>query len=253
VNRWTSRYRSATDAYKTASEMFERAKKSGDAVLIGNTDQTLKECKIEKDALELFRKDLGTFVRFYEFISQIVDYDDKDLEKLCIYARQLGPLLREANIDEDELDFGDVALSHYRLSKIKQQNLRLAPDSAEGLQPGSGLGSGKAKDKQEEFLSQIIERLNEVFAGDGLTEADMLNYARTIKDKVQENRRVITQIANNTREQALLGDFPKAVEEAILNSNEAQQKQMMKLLSMSDKFSQFMNAIYDMMQNDPGN
>jgi type I restriction enzyme R subunit len=114
------------------------------------------------------------------------------------------------------------------------------------------LGSGKARDKQEEFLSQIIERLNEVFAGDGLTEGDMLNYARAIKDKVREDQNVVTQIANNTREQALLGDFPKAVEEAILNSNEAQQKQMMKLLSMSDKFSQFMNTIYDMMQNDVG-
>ena len=80
----------------------------------------------------------------------------------------------------------------------------------------------------------------------------MLSYARTIKNKVQENQRVITQIANNTREQALLGDFPQAVEEAILNSNEAQQKQMMKLLSMSDKFGQFMNTIYDMMQSDVG-
>jgi type I restriction enzyme R subunit len=150
------------------------------------------------------------------------------------------------------MDFGDVALSHYRLSKLKQQSLQLATAGAEGLQPGSGLGSGKARDKQEEFLSQIIERLNEVFAGDGLTEGDMLNYARAIKDKVREDQNVVTQIANNTREQALLGDFPKAVEEAILNSNEAQQKQMMKLLSMSDKFSQFMNTIYDMMQNDVG-
>ena len=141
-------------------------------------------------------------------------------------------------------------MSHYRLSKIKQQNLHLAPETAEGLQPGTGLGTGKAKDKQEEFLSPIIERLNEVFAGDGLTEADMLNYVRTIKDKVQENLKVVTQIANNTREQALLGDFPKAGEDAILNSNKAQQKQMMKLLSMNDKLSQFMDAIYDMMQND---
>ena len=83
-----------------------------------------------------------------------------------------------------------------------------------------------------------------------MSEADMLSYAKTIKEKVQENHRVITQIANNTREQALLGDFPKAVEEAILDSKEAQQKQMMKLLSMSDKFGQFMNTIYDMMQDD---
>nr|WP_252730867.1 DEAD/DEAH box helicase family protein [Pacificibacter marinus] len=253
VDRWTARYKSATEAHKMALEMFERAKKSGDAVLIANTDQTLKQCTTEKDALELFKKDLGTFVRFYEFISQIVDYDDKDLEKLSIYARQLGPLLREANIDEDELDLGDIALSHYRLSKIKQQNLQLASDAAEGLQPGSGLGSGKARDKQEEFLSQIIERLNEVFAGDGLTESDMLSYARTIKEKVKENQKVIAQIANNTRDQALLGDFPSAVEEAILNSNAAQQKQMMTLLSKSDKFGQFMNTIYDLMQNDAGN
>jgi type I restriction enzyme R subunit len=252
VDRWTSRYRSATEAYKLANEMFERAKKSGDAVLIANTDNTFKECKTEKDALELFKKDLGTFVRFYEFISQIVDYDDKELEKLSLYARQLGPLLREANIDEDEMDFGDVALSHYRLSKLKQQSLQLATAGAEGLQPGSGLGSGKARDKQEEFLSQIIGRLNEVFAGDGLTEADILSYAKTIKEKVMEDQKVITQIANNTREQALLGDFPKAVEEAILNSNEAQQIQMMKLLSMADKFSQFNNIILDMMQNDAG-
>lgn len=250
VDRWASRYSSATQAYKNALEMFERAKKSGDAVLIANTDNTFKDCKKEKDALELFKKDLGTFVRFYEFISQIVDYDDKDLEKLSLYARQLGPLLREANIEEDELDLGDVALSHYRLSKIKQQNLKLAQDAAEGLEPGSGLGSGKAKDKQEEFLSQIIERLNEIFAGDELTDDDMLNYARTIKDKVAENPRVVTQIANNTREQALLGDFPSAVQEAILNSNEAQQKQMIKLLSMSEKLSQFQNAILDMFHND---
>ena len=253
VDRWTSRYKSATEAYKTALEKLDSAKKSGDAVLIANTDQTLKDCKTEKDALELFKKDLATFVRFYEFISQIVDYDDKELEKLSLYARQLGPLLREANIDEGELDLGDVALSHYRLSKMKQQSLHLGSEAAEGLQPGSGLGSGKARDKAEEFLSQIIERLNEVFAGDDLTEADMLSYAQTIKNKVQEDQKVVTQIANNTREQALLGDFPKAVEEAILNSNEAQQKQMMKLLSMQDKFNQFMGTIYDMMQEDAGN
>ena len=209
VDRWTSRYRLATEAYQTVVEMFEAAKKSGDAVLIANTERSLKECKKEQDSLELFKKDLTTFVRFYEFISQIVDYDDKELEKLSLFARKLAPLLRVTNIEDDELELGDVALSHYRLSKLKQQSLQLASEAAEGLQPGSGLGTGKARDRQEKFLSQIIERLNEVFAGDGLSEDDMLDYARTIKNKVQENHRVITQIANNTREQALLGDFPK--------------------------------------------
>nr|WP_319947068.1 DEAD/DEAH box helicase family protein [uncultured Shimia sp.] len=252
VDRWTVRYKSAVEAHQTALEMFERAKKSGDAVLIANTEKSFKECKQEKDALELFKKDLGTFVRFYEFISQIVDYDDKDLEKLSLFARNLGPLLREANVDDGSIDLDDVALSHYRLSKLKQQNLALATDGAEGLEPGTGLGSGVAKDKSEEFLSQIIERLNDLFAGDGLTDDDVVNYAQTISDKVRENDRVMTQIANNTREQAMLGDFQKAVEDAILDSSAAHQKQMMQLLSMPEKGSVFANIIYEMLNKTCG-
>ncbi|NOQ81438.1 MAG: DEAD/DEAH box helicase, partial [Methylophaga sp.] len=117
VERWQKRYKSAIDAYKQAKDMFDRTKKTADAVLIANAENSFKECKQEKDALEVFKKDLGTFVRFYEFMSQIVDYDDKDLEKLSLYARNLRPMLREALIEEDDIVLNSVVLSHYRLSK----------------------------------------------------------------------------------------------------------------------------------------
>ena len=45
------------------------------------------------------------------------------------------------------------------------------------LEPGEGLGTAKPKDRQEEFLSQIINRLNEVFVTDQLTDKDMVNYS----------------------------------------------------------------------------
>ncbi|GJQ60658.1 MAG: hypothetical protein SCALA701_34590 [Candidatus Scalindua sp.] len=67
---------------------------------------------VEKDNLEIFKKDLGTFVRFYEFMSQIVDYDNRDLEKLTLYARNLRPLLRETLINGDDIDLNSVELSH---------------------------------------------------------------------------------------------------------------------------------------------
>jgi len=70
----------------------------------------------------------------------------------------------------------------------------------------------KPKDRQEEYLSQIINRLNEVFVTDQLTDKDMVNYAYTIRDKVGENILVMKQIENNSAEQALLGDFSKAIE-----------------------------------------
>lgn len=252
VERWQKRYKSAVEAYKQARDMFERAKKTGDAVLIANTENTLKECKLEKDTLEIFKKDLGTFVRCYEFMSQIVDYDDKDLEKLSLYARNLRPMLRETILDEDDVDLDNVVLSHYRLSKIRQQDLQLkgvGDDAGEyQLQPGEGLGSAKAKDKKEEFLSQIIYRLNELFITDQLTDKDMVNYAYTIRDKVGENALVMKQLANNSPEQALLGDFTKAVDDAIMDSGDAHQNQMMQLLSDPAKAANFAKVIFDLLK-----
>ena len=250
VERWTSRYKSAVAAYKQARDMFERTKRTKDAVLIANAENSFKDCKQEKDALEIFKKDLGTFVRFYEFMSQIVDYDDKDLEKLSLYARNLRPMLREVESDEEVVDLSNVVLSHYRLSKIRQQDIQLKED-AEGydLEPGDALGTAKAKDKQEELLSEIVAKLNELFITDELTEADMVNYAYTVRDKVRENTLVMHQLANNTPEQAMLGDFPKAVDDAILGSSDAHQNQMMQLLSDPRKAEQFSKLIFSLLSS----
>ena len=248
VERWQKRYKSAVDAYKQAKDMFDRTKKTADAVLIANAENSFKECKQEKDALEIFKKDLGTFVRFYEFMSQIVDYDDKDLEKLSLYARNLRPMLREALLDEDDdIDLNSVVLSHYRLSKIRQQDIQLKEDAGEYLNPGDSLGSAKAKDKKEEFLSQIISRLNELFITDELTDKDLVNYAYTVRDKLSENALVMSQIANNTPEQAMLGDFTKAIDDAVMDSNEAHQNQMMQLLSDPAKAAGFARVVFDLL------
>ncbi|KZL09819.1 DEAD/DEAH box helicase family protein [Pseudovibrio sp. Ad26] len=247
VERWTSRYKSAVEAYKRSKDMFERAKKAGDPVLIANTDTTFKDCKKEKDGLEIFKKDLGTYVRFYEFISQIVDYDDKELEKLSLFARSLRPLLREAAIEDDVIDLDNVELSHYRLSKLKQQDLQLVSGEGEGLEPADELGSGKSKDRKEEFLSQIIERVNDMFAEDGLTEKDKVNYLYVLRDKISENPLVMTQIENNTKDQAKLGGFQNAVDDAIITSGEAHQKMMMHLLSNPEKAAEISNLLLDLM------
>lgn len=249
VQRWQIRYKAAMLAYHQTRDVFERTKKTGDAVLMANAENNFKAAKKEKDALEIFKKDLGTFVRFYEFMSQIVDYDDPALEKLSLYARNLNPLLREQLLDEDDVDLNHIVLSHYRLSKIKQQDLRLDEDQAPyGLKPGEGLGTAKARDPKEEFLSHIIARLNELFITDHLTEKDLVNYAYTVRDKVRENEKVMQQLANNTDEQAQLGDFPKAVDDAVLDSSDAHQNQKMQLLSDPQKAAAFAKLVFDLLK-----
>ncbi|MEI8706131.1 DUF1016 N-terminal domain-containing protein [Pseudoalteromonas sp. B62] len=251
--RWQKRYASAIEAYIKAREMFERTKKTEDAVLIANAETSFKECKQEKDRLEIFKKDLGSFTRFYEFMSQLVEYDDKELEKLSLFARHLRPLLREKVVTEDELDLDNVVMSHYRLSKIRQQDIQLKEDAPDyKLEPSNDVGSAKAKDKKEAFLSQIIDKLNEVFITDNLTNKDMLNYAYTVRDKLTENASVMSQIANNSPEQAMLGDFPQAMDDAILGSSDAHQEQMMQLLSDPARNQQFARVIFDMLSGFKG-
>jgi type I restriction enzyme R subunit len=249
VQRWQIRHKAAVLAHQQARELLERTKQTKDAVLIANAGNNTKAAKNEKDALEIFKKDLGTFVRFYEFMSQIVDYDDAALEKLSLYARNLAPLLREQAIDEEEVDLSHVVLSHYRLSKIKQQDLLLSEDEGNyGLKPGEGLGTARARDPKEAFLLEMIARLNELFITDKLTDQDLVSYAFTVRDKVRENERVMSQLANNSDEQALLGDFPKAVEDAILDSGEAYENQKLQLLSDPKKAAAFARVMFDLVK-----
>ena len=148
-----------------------------------------------------------------------------------------------------------MVLSHYRVAKIRQQDLVLKENSADyKLVPGEGLGTAKPQDKKEEFLSQIIHRLNEVFVTDRLTDKDMVNYAYTIRDKVGENIKVMKQIENNSPEQAMLGDFSKAIDDAIMDSSEAHQNQMMQLLADPGKAVNLARVVFDLLvQGNPPN
>lgn len=249
VERWQQSYIQAIEVYRQAKEMWERTKATADVVLIANAENAYKEALLEKDKLEVFKKDLGTFTRFYEFMAQIVDYDDLELEKLNLYARHLRPMLREKVIEEEDIDLSNVDMSHYRLSKIREQDIKLHQDTENyKLKPGNDLGSGRARDAKEEFLSSIIDRLNEIFITDDLTDGDMLNYAYTVRDKLFENKTVMTQIRNNSPEQAMLGDFPKAIDDAILDSSAAHQDQMMQLLSDPAKARMFAAVIFEMLR-----
>ena len=248
VERWQQSYIQAFDVYEQAKDVFNRTKATGDAVLIANAENSFKEASKEKDRLEGFKKDLQTFTRFYEFMAQIVDYEDIELEKLSLYARHLQPMLREKVVQDEEIDLSNIGMSHYRMSELQRQHIKLN-EEGEGYQltPGQDMGTARARDAKEELLSQIIQRLNDIFITDNLTDKDMLNYAYTVRDKLSENPTVMTQIENNSPEQAMLGDFPSALIDAIIESGEAHNEQKMQLLSDSAKRDLFTRVIFDML------
>jgi type I restriction enzyme R subunit len=65
---------------------------------------------------------------------------------------------------------------------------------------------------------------------------------------VRENGKVVDQLANNSDEQALLGDFPNAVEDAIIESGEAFQNQKLQLLADPKKAAAFAKLVFDLIK-----
>lgn len=245
VDRYRSRHRETMDAIKRAEQEQREAEDVGNAIQLQNARRALKRAGEDKDALDLFKKNLGTFVRYYEFISQIVELDDPDLEKLNVFARNLRPLLRGDRQDE-EIDLSGVELTHYRLTKQREYELRIGDEQGDyRLKPTDAAGSGSPHEPEKEPLSEIIARLNDLFGDESLTDNDRLNFLNSIKDKVEENEQVVDQIRNNSREQVMLGDYPEAVRDAIMESLDNQKGMAGELLRNSDLRRQFAALLLD--------
>jgi len=170
-----------------------------------NAERRLKEAGEARSVLELFKKNLNGYVRFYEFVSQITSFDDYDMERLCVFARHLLPLLREEVLDEEQIDLSAVMLSHYHLKAKRTQDLQLRENAAGyGLDGIASLGSAKPKEEKKDFLSELLERMNDLF-GTEVTEGDKLDWMQGMVTKLSENGPLMEQVRNNPRESILHG------------------------------------------------
>lgn len=182
-------------------------------------DRFAELSETEPEDADQFRKDLGTFLRMYDFLSQLVAYDDPDLEKLYAYGKNLMPRIIERTSSSIlELD-ADVRLTHYRLQKIGEQKLDLASGGVIKLKAGSEAGTGAADEDEKKQLAEIVGVMNDLFSGN-LTEGDMVGYVTTITEKLMESEALAEQARNNSEQQFAMGDFKDIMTDAIIDSQD---------------------------------
>ncbi|MEO1386695.1 MAG: type I restriction endonuclease [Cyanobacteria bacterium J06634_6] len=234
VDRFTQRYKAANTSHQAAQASKRTAETNGDSVGLKRATHDLQQAGEDLDRLDLFKKDLKSFVRLYEFLSQIVDYEDAELEQLCVYAKHLHPLLRIDRIEQQDIDIAELSLTHYRLTKRAEQQLRLAEEQGDyTLTPGSEIGSGKAHDPDKKRLSEIIESLNALFGAE-VTDDDQLQFLNTIAQRISRQDDVMAQVNNHSAEQVMHGLFPKRVIDTVLDAMTDHEKLSLDVLD-SDK------------------
>ena len=139
---------------------------------------------LEENVKEEFRTTLVAYRNLYAFLSQVIPFQDSDLEKLYTYIRflltklprrNLGPAL---NLDDE------VALKYYRLQKISDGSIVLEKGKGGEVPAPTEVGTGNAPDVKIE-LSQLIDILNDRF-GTEFKPGDQLFFDSIREDAVSD-------------------------------------------------------------------
>jgi type I restriction enzyme R subunit len=176
-----------------------------------------KERKPEEQIL--FRGDLSSYVTAYDFLSQLVEYGDPDLEKLHAFAKCLLSRLHGQSDGGDTMD-GLVRLAGYTLVNQKEHKLNLESGEATPMDP-MGPGGGEPWDDPNDRLSAIIKKMNEVFSGN-LSDADFKGYATTLIVKMVQDPTLQEQAkANDTAESFGNGAYNQKLTDAVVGALES--------------------------------
>ncbi|NWD55333.1 type I restriction endonuclease subunit R [Pseudomonas veronii] len=250
--RFAKRYAFSVESRQQALDFKRTAEANGDSSGLKKAEHALKEAGEQIDQLDLFRKNLQSFVRLYEFLSQIVPYEDRELEQLCVYAKHLHPLLRLDRLQQDDVDVGELQLSHYRLSKRAEHQLRLSEEEGEyTLKPGSDVGSGKPHDPEKKRLSEIIEALNDIFGAD-TQDDDQLHFAAGITQRLLRQDDLMAQVNSHSVDQVMHGLLPKRVLDTVLDAMTDHEKLSLEVLDNETKSRAFALVILKMLKTAAG-
>ncbi len=126
----------------------------------------------DEEEAEQWRGKTQAFRNLYSFLSQVIPYQDSDLEKLFTYLRHLALKLPKRKSGPGYQFDEEVDLEYYRLQKISEGSISLGEGYAKPLDGPCEVGTGEVREEYVS-LSRLIDIVNERFGGE-LTEADQL-------------------------------------------------------------------------------
>ena len=191
---------------KTAfAKRYEKALETDDKVLLNE--------------LDLFRKDVSTYVRLYDFMSQIIDYGDPYMEMLSIYLRLLERVIKDESWSAD-VDLSDVVLVGVKHTKAAQADIALTGDGE--LKGISAAGSGAKKEPKYVALQVVIDRMNDLFGAESFAESQIREFVNGLVERLLDYPDLVAQTRVNSKKQFMESqDFQAAVTEAVVENQDA--------------------------------
>lgn len=204
----------SADVDKFAKYFFvdNKDKQKVNIVLDEVCDRTIKDLSDEQ--LDKFRKTCRTFNKLYSFLSQIITFQDAELEKLSPFCLALAKKLpfKKESLPYDVLN--ESQLESYRVQYMSTRNLELHPGDTEmkGMHPGE---SQATPEEEYDWLSNIIKVLNETYGID-LTDEDKVDL-NNLKNTVMGNEELMSFFNPKNSRDDVKSKFDEQVDSELLN------------------------------------
>ena len=128
---------------------------------------------------ELWRGKVAAFCNLYGFLSQIIPYQDSDLEHLYVFLRHVSlKLIKRRSSPSYQFD-EEIRLEYYRLQKIGEGSISLTGGQSNRLDGPSEVGSGMLSEEAVP-LSRLIDVVNDRFGTD-FNQADQLFFDQIVE------------------------------------------------------------------------
>lgn len=191
---------------------------------------------------EEFKSSVQGFVRLYSFLSQIIDWQDVELEKLYAYDRYLLTKLPRRDgggtVDLDE----EVELSAYRNEKTFEGSGSLQVNETRPVYGATEVGTGGKHEDPTSPLSSVIKIINERFGTD-FSDEDKLLFDQ-ISGDMASNDKLAEQARAGSKEKFKVVFEPKVIE-AFVNRQGRNEKIVEDFMSNGDMRDLIIAALLD--------
>ena len=168
---------------------------------------------LETDDREEFRSTLQSYIRLYGYISQLITFTDVALEKLYAFGRSLNKKLPRREHPDLQDVLASVDLDSFRVQRT-HESLQLSLEAEDSEVDGIGSEVGTIREPEQDFLSNIVDALNDAHQTD-FTAEDRVDI-ETIHQKVHDNEELRQVMEGNNTETNKRYKFEDVINEILL-------------------------------------
>ena len=227
------------DVVTTFSEIFfdpKRTEGQLHPILDGVTDNYKK---LETEEKDTFKSHLLAYMKAYSYLSQIITFNDLDLEKYFIFFKYLYKKLPKKDYEKFEID-SSINLDNLRISKVRSAEADLIDETQifnELIFRASEIG-----EESRDLLSEIVDQVNHLYgvdlSSDDLSEIADIEGALALDASVKD-----VMIGDNSEETKKI-HMKKQFEKSILDLVDNNLEMFKKLESNQSAKNMIFEAIY---------